>query len=383
MKNPFVILFLIIFFIVALHNIIPQEINYPFSNQDPVIDEYFDTTIIDPYRWLEDDYSPKTKSWVEKQNAVTNRYLRKIPYRKKIEKRLREVWDYPTTSIPFMRGNKHYFYQNSGMQNQAVLYVKDSVNGVAKVLLDPNSLSKDGSVALKGIYFSKNNKYMGYSVSKSGSDWTEFFILDLETNELTKDYLDWIKFSGMSWHGNGFYYTRYPKPEKNDQFSGTNENSKVYYHLLGTSQDADELVFFDPGTPKISPWVSSSKDERFLFLYRSKGTYGNSLYFRDTWNKSQGWDIIVDDYDGEINIIDNFNGKLIAQTDRNAPYGKIVSIDPANSDEKFWKTLINGSKNEVLNNVNLVGGRLIAHFTKDVLSIWKVIYCKWRVLVYN
>ena len=372
MKNPFVILFLIIFFIVALHNIIPQEINYPFSNQDPVIDEYFDTTIIDPYRWLEDDYSPKTKSWVEKQNAVTNRYLRKIPYRKKIEKRLREVWDYPTISIPFKRGNKHYFYQNSGMQNQAVLYVKDSVNGVAKVLLDPNSLSKDGSVALKGIYFSKNNKYMGYSVSKSGSDWTEFFILDLETNELTKDYLDWIKFSGMSWHGNGFYYTRYPKPEKNDQFSGTNENSKVYYHLLGTSQDADELVFFDPGTPKISPWVSSSKDERFLFLYRSKGTYGNSLYFRDTWNKSQGWDIIVDDYDGEINIIDHFNGKLIAQTDRNAPYGKIVSIDPANSDEKFWETLINGSKNEVLNNVNLVGGRLIAHFTKDVLSIWKV-----------
>ena len=167
MKNPFVILFLTIFFIVALHNIIPQEINYPFSNQDPVIDKYFDTTIIDPYRWLEDDYSPKTKSWVEKQNAVTNRYLRKIPYRKKIEKRLREVWDYPTISIPFKRGNKHYFYQNSGMQNQAVLFVKDSVNGAAKVLLDPNSLSKDGSVALKGIYFSKNNKYMGYSVSKS------------------------------------------------------------------------------------------------------------------------------------------------------------------------------------------------------------------------
>jgi len=176
----------------------------------------------------------------------------------------------------------------------------------------------------------------------------------------------------MSWHGNGFYYTRYPKPEKNDQFSGTNENSKVYYHLLGTSQDADELVFFDPSTPKISPWVSSSKDERFLFLYRSKGTYGNSLYFRDTWNNAEGWNTIVDDYDGEINIIDHFKGKLIAQTDRDAPYGKIVSINPDNPDEKFWKTLINGSGNEVLNNVNLVGERLIAHFTKDVLSIWKV-----------
>ena len=372
MKNPFVILFFIIFFISILHKTFPERINYPFSNQDPVLDRYFDTTIVDPYRWLEDDYSPKTKSWVEKQNAVTNRYLRKIPYQKKIKKRLREVWDYPTISIPFKRGDKHYFYQNNGMQNQSVLYVRDSLNGAPRVLLDPNSLSKDGSISLKGTFFSKNNKYMGYSTSKSGSDWTEFFIVDLEKNALIKDHLDWIKFSGMSWHGNGFYYTRYPKPQKNHQFSGSNENSKVFYHLLGTSQEADELVFFDPNTPRISPSVSSSNDERFLFLYRSNGTYGNSLFFRDTWNDDEGWDPIVDDYEGEINIIDHFNGKLIAQTDRNAPYGKVVSINPNNSGEKFWETLISGNKNEVINNVNLIGGKLITHFTKDVLSICKV-----------
>ena len=372
MKNPFVILFFIIFFISILHKTFPERINYPFSNQDPVLDRYFDTTIVDPYRWLEDDYSPKTKSWVEKQNAVTNRYLRKIPYQKKIKKRLREVWDYPTISIPFKRGDKHYFYQNNGMQNQSVLYVRDSLNGAPRVLLDPNSLSKDGSISLKGTFFSKNNKYMGYSTSKSGSDWTEFFIVDLEKNALIKDHLDWIKFSGMSWHGNGFYYTRYPKPQKNNQFSGSNENSKVFYHLLGTSQEADELVFFDPNTPRISPSVSSSNDERFLFLYRSNGTYGNSLFFRDTWNDDEGWDPIVDDYEGEINIIDHFNGKLIAQTDRNAPYGKVVSINPNNSGEKFWETLISGNKNEVINNVNLIGGKLITHFTKDVLSICKV-----------
>ena len=372
MKNPFVILFFIIFSISILHKTFPERINYPFSNQDPVLDRYFDTTIVDPYRWLEDDYSPKTKSWVEKQNAVTNRYLRKIPYQKKIKSRLREVWDYPTISIPFKRGDKHYFYQNNGMQNQSVLYVRDSLNGAPRVLLDPNSFSKDGSIALKGTFFSKNNKYMGYSTSKSGSDWTEFFIVDLEKNALIKDHLDWIKFSGMSWHGNGFYYTRYPKPQKNNQFSGSNENSKVFYHLLGTSQEADELVFFDPNTPRISPSVSSSNDERFLFLYRSNGTYGNSLFFRDTWNDHEGWDPIVDDYEGEINIIDHFNGKLIAQTDRNAPYGKVVSINPNNSGEKFWETLISGNKNEVINNVNLIGGKLITHFTKDVLSICKV-----------
>ena len=258
------------------------------------------------------------------------------------------------------------------MQNQSVLYVRDSLNGAPRVLLDPNSLSKDGSISLKGTFFSKNNKYMGYSTSKSGSDWTEFFIVDLEKNALIKDHLDWIKFSGMSWHGNGFYYTRYPKPQKNNQFSGSNENSKVFYHLLGTSQEADELVFFDPNTPRISPSVSSSNDERFLFLYRSNGTYGNSLFFRDTWNDDEGWDPIVDDYEGEINIIDHFNGKLIAQTDRNAPYGKVVSINPNNSGEKFWETLISGNKNEVINNVNLIGGKLITHFTKDVLSICKV-----------
>ena len=196
MKNPFVILFLIIFFIVALNNIIPQEINYPFSNQDPVIDKYFDTTIIDPYRWLEDDYSPKTKSWVEKQNAVTNRYLRKIPYRKKIEKRLREVWDYPTISIPFKKGNKHYFYQNSGMQNQAVLYVKDSLNGVAKVLLDPNSLSRDGSVALKGIYFSKNNKYMASDCPLAGKHLKQ---LEADTNISNNEALHPIELMAKSY----------------------------------------------------------------------------------------------------------------------------------------------------------------------------------------
>lgn len=372
MKNPFIILFLIIFFIIALHRTMPQGIIYPSTLKTPIVDKYFDTTIVDPYRWLEDDYSSKTQSWVDKQNIITDRYLRKIPFRRKIEKRLKNIWDYPSIGLPFKKGDRYYFYQNDGLQNQAVLYVKNSLEGPAKVLIDPNTFSKDGSVSLRGTYFSNNKKYMGYSISKSGSDWTEFLVLDLENNTLLKDHLDWIKFSGMTWHGNGFYYTRYPKLEDNNQFSGTNEDSKVYYHLLGTSQDTDEIVFFDPNTPKISPWVSSTEDERYLFLYRSKGTYGNSLYFRDTWNNADGWTQILDDYDSEINIIDHYNGKLIAQTDRNSPYKKIVRIDPDNPGENDWKTLISGNKNEVLYNVNLVGGKLIAHFTKDVLSVWKV-----------
>ena len=372
MKNPFFILFLVIFFIITLHRTVPQGIMYPTTLKKPVVDKYFDTTIVDPYRWLEDDYSLQTKSWVEKQNVITDRYLRKIPFRRKIEKRLKNIWDYPSIGIPFQKGERYYFYQNDGLQNQSVLYVKDSLTGPAKILMDPNTFSKDGSVALRGTYFSSNNKFMGYSISKSGSDWTEFFVLDLENNTLLKDHLDWIKFSGMTWHGNGFYYTRYPRLKDTNQFSASNENSKVYYHYLGTSQDADEIVFFDPNTPKISPWVSSTKDERFLFLYRSKGTYGNAMYFRDTWKNADGWIPILEDYESEIDIIDHHNGQLIAQTDRNAPYKKIVRINPDSPKENDWKTLIRGSKDEVLYNVNLVGEKLIAHFTKDVLSVWKV-----------
>ena len=372
LKNPFITLFSLFFFVVLVHQILPQNISYPYTPKKPVKDLYFDTTIIDPYQWLEDNYSPKTKSWVEKQNSTTNRYLRKISYRNNIEKRLKEVWDYPSYSIPFKKGNNYYFYKNDGMQNQSVLYTTESLDKEPEVLLDPNTLSKDGTIALRGTYFSKSCNYMGYALSKAGSDWIEFYILNLKTRNLLKDKINWVKFSGMSWHGNGFYYTKYPKPDKNNTLSGRNENSKVFYHLLGTTQDADKLVFFDPKTPRIAPSVATSSDEKFLFLYKSKGTYGNALFFRDSWNKTEGWDIIVDDYKAEIKIIDHYKGKFIAQTDRNAPYGRVVLIDPKNPGEEHWLTLLNGNKNEVLNSTTLVGGKLFAHFTKDVLSIWKV-----------
>ena len=308
LKNPFLALFSLFFFVVLVHQILPQNISYPYTLKKPVKDLYFDTTITDPYRWLEDEYSPKTKSWVEKQNSTTNRYLRKISYRNNIENRLKEVWDYPSYSIPFKKGNNYYFYKNDGMQNQSVLYTTESLDKEPEVLLDPNTLSKDGTIALRGTYFSKSCNYMGYALSKAGSDWIEFYILNLKTRNLLKDKINWVKFSGMSWHGNGFYYTKYPKPDKNNTLSGRNENSKVFYHLLGTTQDADKLVFFDPKTPRIAPSVATSSDEKFLFLYRSKGTYGNALFFRDSWNKTEGWDIIVDDYKAEINIIDHYKG---------------------------------------------------------------------------
>ncbi|MEO2160085.1 MAG: S9 family peptidase, partial [bacterium] len=372
MKNPFVILIVTFFLIIILHQKAPEDLRYPSTDRGTVTDTYFDTTIADPYRWLEDDYARETKTWVTKQNAFTSSYMRKIPVRRKIEKRLTEIWNYPSQGAPFKKGDKYYFYKNDGLQNQAVLYVQDSPTSESEIFMDPNQFSNDGTIALGGIYFSQNHKYMGYSINVAGSDWQEFFVKDLTTGELLSDHLTWIKFSGMSWQGNGFYYKKYPTPDENEELSATNENAKVYYHRLGTPQEADELIYYEADNPKLSPSISVSDDGRFMFLYRSSGTYGNMLSFRDTKVSDEGWTPLVDDLTSNCYIMDNIGDQLIAQTDRNAPFKKIVRIDTNNPDESHWITLIEGTKDQVLSSVNLVGGKFFAHFTQDVTSVWKV-----------
>jgi len=372
MKNSSIILIIASFFVVVLHHKAPEELRYPITEKGDTKDIYFDTTIADPYRWLEDDYSNSTKSWVTKQNAFTNSYMRKIPFRRKIEKRLTEIWNYPSQGMPFKKGDKYYFYKNDGLQSQSVLYVQDSPTTEAKVFMDPNQLSNDGTIALSGTYFSNDHKYMGYSVSIAGSDWREFHVKNLSTDELLPDHLKWVKFSGMAWHGDGFYYKRYPTPDENEELSAANELAKVFYHRLGTSQEADELIFFEPDKPKLAPSISVSDDERFLFLYRSSSTYGNMLAFKETKLDEENWTHIVDDLNSNCWILDNIGGKLIAQTDRNAPFKKIVRIDPKNPQESNWETLIEGTQDQVLSSVNIVGGKFFAHFTQDVTSVWKV-----------
>ena len=372
MKNPSIILIVASFLVIVLHQKAPEELRYPVTEKGDTIDSYFDTTIADPYRWLEDDYSNSTKAWVSKQNAFTNSYMRKIPFRRKIEKRLTEIWNYPSQGMPFKKGDKYYFYKNDGLQSQSVLYVQDSPTSEAKVFMDPNQLSNDGTIALGGTYFSNDHKYMGYSVSIAGSDWRELHVKNLSTDELLPDHLKWVKFSGMAWRGDGFYYKRYPTPDENEELSASNEHAKVYYHRLGTSQEADELIFYELDKPKLAPSISISDDERFMFLYRSSGTYGNMLAFKDTKSSEEEWTHIVDDLNSNCWIMDNVGDQLIAQTDRNAPFKKIVRIDPKNPQESNWETLIEGTQDQVLSSVNLVGGKFFAHFTQDVTSVWKV-----------
>lgn len=372
MKNPTLILVVLAFLLLVLHQKAPEELRYPDTKTVDVVDTYFDTTISDPYRWLEDDYSKETEAWVVKQNAFTDAYMRKIPFKRKIEKRLTEIWNYPSQGTPFIKGGKTYYYKNDGLQNQSVLYVQDTPDSEPRIFMDPNTFSDDGTIALGGTYFSPDDKYMGYSISIAGSDWKEFYVKNLETGEILEDHITWIKFSGMSWHGDGFYYKRYPRPDENSELSAANENAKVYYHRLGTSQNEDQLIYEEPNEPKLAPGINVSKDGNFMFLYRSSGTYGNKLAFKHLAKGDEEWIHLTDDLNSNCWVMDNVDGFIYAHTDRNAPYKKIVKIDPNNPGEEHWETVITGTKDQVLSSVNLVGGKFFAHFTEDIISVWKV-----------
>ena len=375
MNNIYLRLCGLLIIITLLHRFAPTPLRHPKTKiSSNVIDVYHETSIKDDYRWLEDDNSKNTKAWVQKQNAFTDRYFRKISYRKKIEKRLTEIWNYPTLSMPFKKGERIYFYKNDGLQNQSVLYSKENINASdssAIIVIDPNKLSKDGTVALGGIYFSNDHKYLGYSISKSGSDWREFYVKDLSTGKNLIDHLNWIKFSGMAWSGNGFYYKTFPKPEKGKELSQSNQNSKIFYHELGTDQKNDKLIFFDPDNPKISAYASTTNDGRFLMIYRSKGTYGRSLMVKDLNMPESQFITIVDDYDSDIRIVDHIDGKLIAITDRKSPKKRVVIIDPKSPKEGLWETII-PENNNVLTSVNMINNNLVAHYMVDVISEWVV-----------
>ena len=227
----------------ATSALMAQTLQYPQARKDTVTDNYFGTVVVDPYRWLENDTSAETAAWVEAENKVTDAYLNKIPFRSKLLKRLTELANYEKISAPGKRYGKWYFSKNNGLQNQSVIYEMDELGGTPRVFLDPNTLSADGTVALKGIYHSHDGRWAAYSISRSGSDWEEFFVIDKKTGQLTSDHIEWAKFSGAAWRGDGFYYSAYDAPEKGKEFSNINETHKIYYHKIGTPQSEDVLFY--------------------------------------------------------------------------------------------------------------------------------------------
>ncbi|WP_346239049.1 prolyl oligopeptidase family serine peptidase [Niabella insulamsoli] len=345
------------------------QMQYPFTEKKVVRDEYFGTTVEDPYRWLEDDNAEETRQWVIAQNKVTDQYLSQIPYRDKIEARLQKLWNYPKFGTPFKKGGWYYYFKNDGLQNQSVLYQTKDLNAAPEVLIDPNTFSSEGTVALSGVSFSKSGKLLAYAVSKAGSDWQEIYVMDAESKRLLTDKIEWVKFGSPAWSADeGFYYSRYDQPDEKSKLSKANEFQKVFYHKIGTPQSEDLLVYEDKAHPKRYYGCGLTEDERFLILSVSEGTSGDEIWFRDLKDESQrGFQLLVKGFDTETNVIDNNGGHLLLKTNFNAPNYRVVAVDPKNPARENWKTVI-PEKEEVLLGVGTGGGQLFMNYLKDASS---------------
>ena len=347
-----------------------SQIKYPDTKKVDQEDNYFGTIVKDPYRWLEDDNSAETKAWVTEENQVTEDYLSKISFRQKIKDRLKEMWNYPKYGAPFKEGDYYYFYKNDGLQNQAVLFRQKGLDATPEVFLDPNKLSKDGTVAISTVSFSKNSKYVVYYEAHAGSDWEDARIMNVSDKSLLKDELNYIKFSGASWKGDdGFYYSRYPVSNEKDKLTVQNQNHKVYYHKIGTSQSEDVLIYEDKEHPlrTVGAWLT--EDEHFLTITTSEGTSGSELWVKDMHNTSSKNDftLLVKGFDTESSFIDNDGDKLLVRTNDGAPNYKVVLIDPKNPAKENWETIIPQRK-ELLESVGTAGGKLFLTYLQDASS---------------
>ena len=337
---------------------------YPPAAKGDVADDYFGMQVADPYRWLEDDNSPETADWVKAQNEVTEDYLSQIPFRNRIRERLADIWNYPRYSTPFREGDYFYFFKNDGLQNQAVLYRQKSLDDAPEIFLDPNTLSTDGTVALDGAYFSKDSKYMAYGVSRAGSDWTEFYVMDTETGKNLDDHLQWAKFSGAAWKDNGFFYSRYDDPGATGQFSKQNQFHKVYYHQVGTPQSADNLIYEDKEHPLRYINAQVTEDEEYLILAISEGTSGNELYFKSLTQPYSRFIPLVKGFSNNNSVVDHYNGRLLVLTDKDASNYRLTSVSVTDPDTTKWIDVIPETV-ELLENVSTGGGKLFAFYLKD------------------
>lgn len=340
---------------------------YPEIRKDTISDDYFGTRVSDPYRWLENDTSTETGAWVEAQNEVTFDYLNQIPYREALESRLTELWNYEKVGTPFKHGEYYFIYKNDGIQNQSVLYYQKGLDGEQKVLLDPNNMSEEGTTALSGMGFSKDNKYMAYGISKAGSDWVEINVMDLETQTLLDDKVNWVKFSGISWYKNGFYYSSYDAPTEGSDYSGKNEFHKVKYHKLGTNQSEDKVIYEDKVNAQRNAGAGVTEDEEYIVVTTSESTNGNSLMVRKA-ESTGAFTKMVDNFDTDNYIVEHLGeGKFLVNTNYKAPNNRIVLVDVKNPTQENWVDFI-PEKDYVLNGITIAGGKIIANYMKNVQS---------------
>lgn len=343
------------------------DVKYPQTKKDTTVkDDYFGTLVADPYRWLENDTSAETAAWVKLENEVTQNYLSQIPFRDAIKARYEQLYNYEKYSAPFHQGKYIYYYKNSGLQNQSVLYREAAGSGKPESFLDPNSFSKDGTTSLAGISFSKDGSMAAYNISEGGSDWQKLVVMNADTQKQTGDTLE-LKFSGASWKGNdGFYYSSYERTKNGSVLSAKNNNHKLYYHKLGTPQSEDKLVYGDDAHPARYMSGRLSEDEKWLIISTANETYGNALYVQDLTKPNSPVVPIVADIRNNHSIVDVDDNYFYIQTDKGAPTNKLVAAPLATPQEANWKTIVE-AKPEVLD-ASAVGGNIFCTYLKDAVS---------------
>jgi prolyl oligopeptidase len=341
------------------------------TRREDHVDLYHGVKVEDPYRWLEADVreSDDVRRWVEAQNGVTFDYLESIPERLAIEERLTELWNFERYSTPEKDGGRYFFIKNDGLQDQAVLYVQDSLGSEPRVLLDPNTWSDDGTVALAGTSVSDDGRYLAYGVAEAGSDWRVWRVMEIDTGRVLEDALRWIKFSNVAWgpEDEGFFYGRYPRPREGTEYQSVALHQKVYYHRIGTSQDEDVLVYEHPDLPELNLAASVTDDDRYLVILASKGTSGTAVLVRDLSRSYAMPKLLVgalESQEHDYDFVGNEGDRFFFRTDHGAPRFRLIGIDLRRSDPEHWQTVIPETQ-ETLERVSHVGGRFIARYLED------------------
>jgi prolyl oligopeptidase len=339
------------------------KMEYPKTAKVAITEDYFGTQVADPYRWLEVSDSSAVRDWITAQNKVTFGYLEQIPYRQQLKERLTTLWNYPKQSAPSIVGKYRIFTKNDGLQNQSVYFIQEG-DGEATLLLDPNSLSKEGIVSVGAMSVSKDNKYLAYSLSKGGSDWSEIYVMDIASRQNLSDKLSWVKFSGIAWYKDGFFYSRYDAPAEGKALEAKNEYHKVFYHKIGTPQSEDQLIHEDKQKPLQNFGVSTEEDANLLFLYMPDGTGGSAISYKDLSQAKSEFKPLVSSQAFENSIVACIGKKVYMLTNQKAPKQRLVEIDLDKPAADQWKDIIPESENP-LTNVSYVGKRFVATFMKD------------------
>ena len=346
------------------------KLAYPVTATVDQQDNYHGTVVADPYRWLEDVNSPETAAWVKAQNEVTFGYLESIPARESLQERLTALWDYPRYQLPFREGERIFFRKNDGLQNQAVLYVQDGDEAEPRVLLDPNALAEDGTVALGSVSVSDNGKLLAWSTSVSGSDWRTWRVRDVDTGQDLDDLIEWSKFSGAAWapDNQGFYYSRYDKPTAGDTFEEANFYQKLYYHRVGTAQDQDVLVYERSDQKEWGFGSSVSEDGRFLIIQVWHGTAEeNGLFYQDLADPDAKVVELLADFDASYEFLGNDGNVFYLQTNLNAPRSKVIAIDTTSPARANWRTLVPETE-DTLRGATMLNDQFVLTYLHDAHS---------------